>query len=130
MVGSLEDMSTRAVISTLLSQFSYCRGFRDPLDSDDGPGNMVIHSHFFLMKTIFCASFPLQFRNPVKEDFQGSVLREKALSSFLNYEIELMQEDLVLSDKNNRLNLWQVDGALEHWRVIRPVLAEEVWINY
>ena len=130
MVGSLEDTSTKAVISTLLSQFSHCRGFRDPLDSDEGPSNMVLYHYAFLMKAIFCASFPIKFRDPVQDDFRGSVLRQKALSSFITHEIHLMRDDLLLSDKNNQLNSWQVEAALEHWRVIRKVLAEEIWINY
>jgi hypothetical protein len=82
------------------------------------------------MKVVFCASFPITFRNSVQDDFQGSVLREKALSSFITQELHLMQDDLVLSDKNNHLNSWQVEAALEHWRIIRKVLAEEIWINY
>ena len=82
------------------------------------------------MKAIFCASLALEFRNPTQDDFQGSVLREKALSSFLTNEIDLSQDNLILTDGNNHLNSWQVDGALEHWRVIRTVLAEEIWINY
>jgi hypothetical protein len=36
----------------------------------------------------------------------------------------------VLLDSNNQLKTWQIDAALEHWRIIRNVLAEEVWINY
>lgn len=44
MVGSLEDISTKAVISTLLSEFDYCRGFKDPLDTGHGPINMVLVS--------------------------------------------------------------------------------------
>ena len=82
------------------------------------------------MKAIFCATFALEFRNPIQDDFQGSVLREKVLSSFLKYEMDLAQDDLILTDDNNHLNSWQVNGALEHWRVIRTVLAEEICINY
>jgi hypothetical protein len=68
---------------------------------------------------------------PNSEDFLGSALRERALSSFIGYEIRFTSDDnLIISDWNNRLNSWQIDGALEHWQVIRTVLAEEVWVNY
>jgi hypothetical protein len=86
-----------------------------------------------LMKAIFCATFPITFRPATKEDFQGSVLRGKALSSFTAHEIDLSKAkdaELILTDSNNRLKIWQIEGALEHWRVIRTVLAEEIWINY
>ena len=82
------------------------------------------------MQAIFCASFVIKFRDPTQDDFQGSGLREKALSSFITNEIDLSQDDPILTDRNNHLNSWQVDGALEHWRVIRTVLADEIWINY
>ena len=42
MVGALSDLSTKAVIATLLWEFDYCRGVTDPLDtSTDTPTNMV-----------------------------------------------------------------------------------------
>ena len=82
------------------------------------------------MQAIFCASFAIKFREPIQDDFQGSSLREKVLSSFITTEINLSQDDLILTDGNNHLNSWQVDGALEHWRVIRTVLADQIWINY
>ena len=41
-MGSLEDKSVRAVISTLLSIFEFCRGFRDPLDTEE-PANLVFY---------------------------------------------------------------------------------------
>ena len=82
------------------------------------------------MQVIFCASFAIEFRDPTQDDFQGSILREKVLSSFITNEIDLSQDGLILTDGNNKLNSWQVEGALEHWRVIRTVLADEIWINY
>jgi len=42
----------------------------------------------------------------------------------------MSEEELVLEDGGNRLGEWQVQGALEHWEVIRTVLDERVWINY
>jgi hypothetical protein len=48
----------------------------------------------------------------------------------MDHEIHLMKGDIVLTDAENGLNQWQKNGALEHWRVIRTVLADEVWINY
>lgn len=89
-------------------------------------------------QAIFCASFPIDFRPPAKEDFQGSILRERALVTFLDHEILLKDiprgsdsgENLILDDAGNMLGVWQIEGALEHWRVIRTVLDEKVWINY
>ena len=39
-------------------------------------------------------------------------------------------EKLVLEDQGNMLEHWQIEGALEHWKVIRTVLDEKVWVNY
>lgn len=49
MVGSLDDESTKAVISTLLSNFNYCRGYKDPLHTTEGPMNMVSNLKILLM---------------------------------------------------------------------------------
>jgi Spermine/spermidine synthase domain len=81
-------------------------------------------------QAIFCAQFPIEFRTATKEDFQGSVLREQALSLFKDREITLTTGELLLTDAENGLKGWQIKGALEHWRLIRTVLADEVWINY
>ena len=40
------------------------------------------------------------------------------------------EEKLILDDWGNRLAEWQIEGALDHWKVIRTVLDEKVWINY
>ena len=46
MVGALSDLSTKAVIATLLWEFDHCRGVTDPLDtSKDTPTNMVLPLH-------------------------------------------------------------------------------------
>jgi spermidine synthase len=41
-VGSLGDPSVEAIMSTLLASFNYCRAFRDPFASDEGPSNTVL----------------------------------------------------------------------------------------
>jgi hypothetical protein len=81
-------------------------------------------------QAIFCADFPIEFQTATKVDFRGSVLREKALSSFKDHEIALTREELILTDAENGLKGWQIKGALGHWQVIRTVLADEIWVNY
>jgi hypothetical protein len=119
MVGSIEDRSLTAVMSTLLHSFEYCRAFRDPLDQGSGPTNIAV----------FCRSVPIGFRNPTEDDFLNSIMRERALSTFSDHEIEISGGE-VITDANNKLGEWQINDALEHWRVIRKVLADQVWINY
>ena len=52
-------------------------------------------------------------------------------TSFLKHEIQFVTDnDLVISDANDQLSSWQIEGALDHWRIIRTVLAPEVWANY
>jgi len=115
LVGSLED--TSPLISTLLRSFEYCRGFGDPLDTTDGPKNMAI----------FCSSSPITFRLPIEDDFQGSGMRQRVLTEFVNHELLFTQGD-ILTDTGQSYS--GVDSALEHWHVIRTVLPAEIWINY
>ena len=81
-------------------------------------------------QAIFCAEFPLEFRAATQEDFHSSVLRERALSEYMDHEITLNKGESVLTDAENGLKGWQTEGALEHWRLIRTVLADGIWINY
>jgi len=91
---------------------------------------------------MFCSSSQISFRKPIAEELFGSALREQVLSTFGDFEIPLPRKQdakyvesdpppwEILTDSHNVLNDLQRDGALEHWRIIRKVLAEEVWINY
>jgi hypothetical protein len=54
-VGSPEDVATRAVMSTLVSSFKYCRGFGDPLDTGTGAKNMVPFSRINLTSRRYSA---------------------------------------------------------------------------
>src|SRR5579862_6939317 len=59
MVGALSDLSTKAVIATLLWEFEYCRGVTDPLDtSNDTPTNMVLPLSPPFASPRFLSSFP------------------------------------------------------------------------
>jgi hypothetical protein len=78
---------------------------------------------------MFCSDLKLNFRPAKEADFYGSILREKALTLFMAREVQLEKGE-ILTDGHNPLKLWQVDSALDHWRVIRSVLADEIWINY
>jgi len=40
-LGSPGDASVQSIIFTLLASFEYCRAFRDPFASGQGPSNMV-----------------------------------------------------------------------------------------
>ena len=40
-LGSSGDASVLSIIFTLLTSFDYCRAFRDPFASGEGPSNMV-----------------------------------------------------------------------------------------
>jgi hypothetical protein len=138
-VGSLQDASVRAIISTLLVSFDSCRAFHDPFDAEQSPSNMVSISSFHPKRqAMFCSASEINFRKPGVEEFFGSTLREQVLSTFTDFEIYL-PENLgsesdrfgeILVDSYNVLHDLQRDTALEDWRMMRKFLPEEVWINY
>jgi len=82
-----------------------------------------------LIQAVFCSSERISFRPAERSDFLNSVLREKALTEFVDHEL-FIDEGSVLTDKRNQLKVWQIEGALKHWEVIRTVMADEIWINY
>ena len=134
MVGSLLDDSARAVIRTLYASFYNCRVFRDPFNYDrENPMNMVLNLESLLMQVIFCSEFGVDFRLAKEEDFHGSVLRGKTLTGFRDRELyisNIEDPEFILTDANNKLEGWQIQGALEHWEVIRTVMPDEIWNNY
>jgi hypothetical protein len=87
-----------------------------------------------LTQVMFCSRYQLEFRKPTPEDMFGSNFRKQVFNRFLDFELLLSRPDSfeveLLRDSRNTLNELQKDVALEHWHVMRTVLAEEVWINY
>jgi hypothetical protein len=83
---------------------------------------------------MFCSSSRIEFLKPTPEDVFGSNFREQVFNRFPDFELPLSRSDSfggeILTDSHNRLNELQKDAAMEHWHVMRTVLAEEVWINY
>lgn len=139
-VGKLGSKSSQAVVTTLLKAFGRCRAFHDALDSipdqrfQDEYMNMVF----------FCSisPSPLTFRAPIEDDYLNSHLRHFVLSSLEKREIPISkirntrvrskeaEETFVLTDKNNKLDEWQRDDALEHWKIMRKVLPDVIWETF
>ncbi|KAH7916296.1 S-adenosyl-L-methionine-dependent methyltransferase [Hygrophoropsis aurantiaca] len=138
--GKLASDASRAVLTTLLKVFGQCRAFHDSVES-------VSEEQFysdFINLVFFCSasSVPLTFRTAVKDDYLNSYLRRHILSSLPEREVALHQirgsrlwsgeteERFLLTDANNKLNEWQRDEALDHWKLMRELLPATVWETY
>ncbi|KAL4076178.1 hypothetical protein V8B97DRAFT_1923817 [Scleroderma yunnanense] len=137
--GKLGSRSSRAVTTTLLKAFGQCRAFHDILDP-----STVQNFHAEFMNMVFFCSIsqtPLTFRPPVEHDYLHSHLRHFVLSSLEKREVPIAAirnarartkevEEIILTDTNNKLDEWQRDDALEHWKIMRKVLPDIVWETY
>ncbi|KAL7414643.1 hypothetical protein BDY24DRAFT_369746 [Mrakia frigida] len=109
--GIQKTQAASLVISTLLSTFPACRGFRDALgesqDPEDGAlKNMVIFCSAHLpssrpSKPSSVTSLPpstlnhqpssITFRSPVEADYLGSFLRKRVFEEFEQHEVDLCE---------------------------------------
>ncbi|KAH7930722.1 S-adenosyl-L-methionine-dependent methyltransferase [Leucogyrophana mollusca] len=138
--GKLASDASRAILTTLLKAFGQCRAFHDLLEP-------ISEEQFytdFINLVFFCSTsnVPLTFRPSVKEDYLGSYLRHHVLSSLDKREVNIHQirgsriwsseteEKFLLTDMNNKLNEWQRDEALDHWKLMRELLPDVVWETY
>ncbi|KAH7887557.1 hypothetical protein F5I97DRAFT_1861277 [Phlebopus sp. FC_14] len=142
LAGKLASKSSRAIITTLLAAFGQCRTFHDLLEPANIPDYQLYAS--FLNMVVFCSTSlsPLSFRPSVDTDYLHSYLRHRILSSLDQREISLShvsdmmgwseerKETFVLTDTNNRLDQWQQEEALKHWKVMREILPDVVWEMY
>ncbi|KIK79741.1 hypothetical protein PAXRUDRAFT_16167 [Paxillus rubicundulus Ve08.2h10] len=138
--GKLGSQSSRAVISTLLKAFGQCRTFHDMLEPMP---EEQLHSDFLNM-VFFCSPSPapLMFRPSVDADYLHSYLRHHVLSSLDEREVSITQvrggvawskateEQFLLTDVDNKLDEWQREEAMEHWKLMRRILPDIVWETY
>lgn len=128
--GDLGMPSASIIYRTITSVFPSCRVFREeeaaaePNAKQDDFTNMV----FFCRKT----DIPVKFRKPVEADFLGSRFRREYLVP--KHEIPSSafetKGDILRRGKTKELEKWQAKSAIGHWRVMRTVLPDAVWINW
>ncbi|KAA1466507.1 hypothetical protein DENSPDRAFT_831357 [Dentipellis sp. KUC8613] len=133
--GLLGSLPSKATLYTLQKSFGQCRAFHD------GEEPLTTDSKEFINMVYFCSpsTKPLEFRKPRESDFLGSHLRAHVFETLADREVDFKlirgesEEDgekYVLKDQNNKLNAWQADGALDHWKVMRSILPEPFWATY
>ncbi|KZT29235.1 hypothetical protein NEOLEDRAFT_1127909 [Neolentinus lepideus HHB14362 ss-1] len=134
--GKLTGKPSRAILATLERSFKTCRAFHDSM-SEVSEKQMKTE---FLNIVFFCtpSSEPLTFREPIARDYHHSYLREHVFTTPREIDLALIKEgvsvedeaEYVLTDKKNKLEKWQEEGALEHWKVMREVLPDIFWETY
>lgn len=124
--GNIKSRASHLVLSTLLSSFAHCRAF------EDGPP----HSDFRNI-IIFCSDTgPLQFRKPVKNDYlpyPSPAIRQRVLETYDQFEIDLRgtnRSEVVTDRTVERLEEAQLNGAYEHWEMMKLVLPNPAWALY
>lgn len=127
--GDLAMPSASIVYRTITSVFPSCRAFREEAapaagTKPDDFTNMV----FFCRKT----AIPVNFRKPIEADFLGSRFRREYLMP--KHEIPSsafeLNGSILKRGKTKELEKWQSKSAIGHWRVMRTVLPDAVWINW
>jgi len=136
--GVLVSDASRAILATLLRSFAQCRIFHDG-DVDSGE---EIKPTGFVNLIFFCtpSTNSLEFRKSDESDYLASYMRQILLSSLPQREIDIKMirgdelpedgEKWILSDTHNPLEEWQRASAMEHWKIMRGVLADEAWEAY
>ncbi|KAI9850661.1 MAG: hypothetical protein M1838_005306 [Thelocarpon superellum] len=130
--GDVAAPSARLVVRTILAVFPTCRIFREGHEPDTSSKYLD-----FTNMVLFCtkAATPLRFRSPVEADFLGSLSRRQHLVP--RYEIDATifgdvagDDDVLRKDSTERLTRWQEKSALGHWKIMRKVLPDAVWVNW
>jgi hypothetical protein len=137
--GDLLLPSARVIIHTILSIFPTCRIYREspaavPKESSPEP------EIDFTNMVIFCtnSASPITFRTPIEKDFLGSGARQMFLlpkhemvpSGFGSRESVDEDGGLLYSNNTERFRVWQQEGALGHWGVMRNVLPAKIWEDW
>ncbi|GAB1523264.1 hypothetical protein RhiTH_006395 [Rhizoctonia solani] len=148
--GKLGSDPAHAILNTLLSVFDSCRVFHDKVVYEPGKEPESGEHDDFLNMVYFCNNAPaLKFRDPVEKDFLGSFLRQHILTTMDRREVTFDhirgnatapvgkplpnvegEARWVLKDGDQRLGEWQKATGLEHWKVMRHVMADEIWESY
>lgn len=138
--GDLRSLSARLVVHTVTSVFPSCRLFRE----DAGPTALSSSSdksagEDFTNLVMFCRKRkgPFAFRDPVEADCLGSQARRYHLLP--QHEIEASYFDGRASDEESgvlrrgqtqKLEAFQRESAVGHWRIMRTVLPDTIWENW
>ncbi|KAI9227261.1 MAG: S-adenosyl-L-methionine-dependent methyltransferase [Piptocephalis tieghemiana] len=80
----------------------------------------------------FASDKPIQYRDPVEEDYLDGDMRWHALQKFRGLErpLDIPANVSVLTDGDNQLEKHQYLLSLMHWHVMRHYLPLDLWVNY
>lgn len=132
--GDLLLPSARLVVRTITSIFPTCRIYREY--PSPNTTTLEAEKRDFTNMVIFCtldSSRPLTFRAPVEADYLGSGARRTFLVP--KHEIDAREVfaeregdgPVLAKNSTRRLEQWQKESAVGHWRVMRTVLPDKVW---
>jgi len=146
--GHLKSDAARAIWFTLQHSFGGCRVFHDRVETNDekrrvakekkAKGERVNEDEHdaFLNMVFFCSPVGkrLDFRPAVQEDFLDSWLRYYILGQLMDNEVteneivgdvpQTVVEKIrwVLTDRDNKLGVYQHQSAVEHWKCACEIL--------
>lgn len=108
--------------------FPSCRIFREGEAAAGSAGD-------FTNMVIFCkkSDSKLEFRQPTKADYLGSMSRESYMFPEIEIEQKRFQNNLspnvkILENAQMReLQTWHKQSAIGHWKIMRTVLPDSVW---
>jgi hypothetical protein len=134
--GDLSLGSTRLVLNTIHAIFPACRLFRDqPAPETLKPGEAD-----FINMVVICVKNDggkgkkaITFREPLQEDFLGSIARQNFLMP--NEQLEVKYDYVKPEDGGKtmgkadvgELERYHKEGAVSHWKIMRQVLPAGVW---
>ncbi|KAG8850242.1 hypothetical protein FRB96_000474 [Tulasnella sp. 330] len=144
--GHASSNSSRAILTTLEDSFAKCRVFHDMLRHKDAPRDDGFLDSEIVNLVFFCTQsddMQLSLRKPRDSDYLDSRVRQHIFknleymevprSRIMGSELSSKQRDnkfYLLTDARNPLYDWQVGVALEHWKLMRMVLSDEMWEAY
>ncbi|KAG9032215.1 hypothetical protein FRB95_001694 [Tulasnella sp. JGI-2019a] len=144
--GHVTSNASRAILATLEDSFSKCRVFHDVLRFKDNPDDDSFMEKDVVNLVFFCTQSPhmrLSLREPRNTDYLDSRLRQHIFKSLTRMEVPRgritgpgaslepdSDQRYLLTDARNPLNDWQTGVALEHWKLMRSVLSDEMWEAY
>ncbi|CAE6475218.1 hypothetical protein ACGC1H_005179 [Rhizoctonia solani] len=148
--GKLGSDPAHAILNTLLSVYESCRVFHDKVIYEPGKEPEAGEHDDFLNMVYFCSNVPtVKFRDPVEKDFLGSFLRQHILTTMDHREVAFAdirgnatapagkplpdiqgEAQWILKDGDERLGEWQKTTGLEHWKVMRHVMSDDIWESY
>lgn len=129
--GDLSMPSASIVYRTVTTVFPSCRAFRE----EEAPAaGGTKHNDDFTNMVFFCrkTNIPVNFRQPVEADFLGSRFRREYLVPKHEIPASVFEKEgsILRKGRTKELEKWQAKSAIGHWRVMRTVLPDAVWINW